>query len=641
MPEVRFYPENLVVVVPEGSTIMEAALKAGLPLKSTCGGEGSCGRCAVKVEKGQVKLKGKASPRYLKEEGYILACQAVIESDLSVFVPAESVLGKHRVLGSEERLEEGSLFLKETYPFTPLTDLFSLNLPEPNRLDNIGDTTRLLASLKKEYRREAKIDLSLVKKLPDELRKNNWQIDVILSRFSDRIIDLLPQNKGKNFGVAIDVGTTTIAASLFDLKNGQKIASQGDYNRQAVCGDDVIARIIFATEEENGLELLREKALETINGLISSLITKAGIRQEEITVAVVAGNTIMIHLLLGINPAYLRLEPYTPALNEVPVLSAAEVGLKISERAEVYIFPAVASYLGGDIVSGVFYCQLAKKDELTLFIDIGTNGEMVLGNKDWLISCSCSAGPAFEGSGISCGMRAADGAIEGVVIDPVTYEVELEVVGEGRPLGICGSGLIDCLAEMKRKNVIDRSGNFLEVPTDRLRSGEEGLEFVLSYAFESAHGKDIVITSADIKNLMRSKAAVFAGIESLLKTLSLELAAIDKIIIAGGFGNYLNINNAVEIGLLPDLPPQKYIFIGNTSLKGAETVLCSADGWREALELGKSITYLDLSGGNLFMEEFVSALFIPHTNLDLFPSVKEEENKRSPVLDGIQYRSGR
>ncbi|MBC7324531.1 MAG: DUF4445 domain-containing protein, partial [Moorella sp. (in: Bacteria)] len=273
--------------------------------------------------------------------------------------------------------------------------------------------------------------------------------------------------------------------------------------------------------------------------------------------------------------------------------------------AYVQVFPAVASYVGGDIVAGALFTRIDREQELSLFIDIGTNGEMVLGNNDWLISCACSAGPAFEGSGITYGMRAMEGAIEGVTIDPETYEVDLAVIGGGRPAGLCGSGLIDCLAKLRRAGIIDRTGSFQEVATPRLRLSDEGFEFVLAWAAESSQGKDIVITEADIKNLIRSKGAVFAGIQSLLKTVSLEMEAISRIIIAGGFGNYLNIPNAIEIGLLPDLPAEKYVFAGNTSLKGAELALLSRPAWRDALELARKMTYLELSAGNLFMEEFV------------------------------------
>lgn len=332
----------------------------------------------------------------------------------------------------------------------------------------------------------------------------------------------------------------------------------------------------------------------------------------------------MAHLFLGLSPKYIRLKPYIPTANTFPPVRAGDLGLAVNPRAWVLSFPAVASYVGGDIVAGVLATRIAWEEPLTLFIDIGTNGEMVLGNRDWLISCACSAGPAFEGGGITFGMRAMKGAIERVEIDPETFEVEVKAISGYRPMGICGSGLIDLIAKMRRVGLIDRTGHFqLDKKTPRLRETEDGdVEFVLVWGQDTECGKDIVITESDIKTLIRSKGAVFAGIQSLLRTVGLDLEAIDRILIAGGFGNYLNVADAVEIGLLPDLPPAKYRFVGNTAVKGAKLGLLSRPALEEAKEIASRMTYVELSVGTTFMDEFVSALFLPHTNLSLFPSVK-------------------
>lgn len=623
--KVTFLPDNVTVRVAAGTTIMAAANEAGLPLKSTCGGAGTCGRCAVKIEAGEIQIQGSRLQARLEKEGYTLACQTTVRGDVVVTIPPESLLGQHQVLLQDKgRLQDSLTDLLGSYPLEPACSVTSLTLAEPTLTENASDASRLLAALRKEKGLDASLDLDLLRKLPDSLRQANWQVDVILAATSNRIIQVAPRGRGRAYGLAVDLGTTTVAVSLLDLASGQIVARNGSYNRQAAYGDDVISRIIHATSNEGGLEELRQAALATINDLISTLLDTRGINPVEVTAACVAGNTTMAHLLLGINPRYLRLSPYIPAAAELPPLKAAEIGLKINPGAIVQIFPAVASYVGGDIVSGALFTGIARGEELTLFIDIGTNGEMVLGNSDWLISCACSAGPAFEGSGITCGMRAMEGAIEGVTIDPETLEVELEVIGGGRPAGICGSGLIDCLAKLRRAGIIDRTGNFQDVATPRLRQTDEGPEFVLAWAAQSSNHRDIVLTAADIKNLIRSKGAVFAGIQSLLKTVSLEMEAIERIIIAGGFGNYLHIPNAVAIGLLPDLPPEKYVFAGNTSLKGAELALLSRPAWQGALELARRMTYLELSAGNLFMEEFMSALFLPHTQLELFPSVGDE-----------------
>ncbi len=619
---VTFQPDNIQVQVTAGSSVMDAAQKAGLPLKSTCGGVGTCGRCAIKVLQGEVQVEGSHLPLRLKEQGYTLACQTLIQGDAIIEIPASSRLSKHQILLQDKgRLADGLTDSLASYPLEPCCETITLSLSEPTLTENASDASRLLAALRKEQGREGELNLTLLRDLPATLRQAGWQVDVTLAREGRDIIRVTPAGSTRSFGLAIDLGTTTVAVSLLDLKTGRQIARNGGYNRQAAYGDDVISRIIHATSDDNGQEELRHAALATINELIVTMLAGAGIEAQEVITAVVAGNTTMIHLLLGVNPKYIRLQPYIPAAAEWPPVTAIEAGLAINPLAPVRLFPAVASYVGGDIVAGALFTGIARKEELALFIDIGTNGEMVLGNNDWLISCACSAGPAFEGSGITCGMRAMNGAIEGLTIDPETYEVELAVIGGGRPAGLCGSGLIDCLAKLKRAGIIDRTGSFQEVATPRLRHTDEGAEFILAWAAESITGRDIIISEADIKNLIRSKGAVFAGIQSLLKTVALEIEAIDKIIIAGGFGNYLNIPNAVEIGLLPDLPAAKYAFAGNTSLKGAELALLSWTAWQEALELARKMTYLELSAGNLFMEEFVSALFLPHTQLELFPSV--------------------
>ncbi|PRR69804.1 ASKHA domain-containing protein [Neomoorella humiferrea] len=622
---VTFMPDNIAVQVDKGTNVLEAAQKAGIPIKSTCGGAGTCGRCLIKVKEGQIHFKGGHLSAEAREEGYFLACQTIIEGDVIVEVPPISLLGKHQVLLQDKgRLQDGLADLPASYSLDPHCEIATLHLKEPTLEENNSDLNRLLMTLRKEKGVEGRASLKFLQDLPEILRQAGWHVDVTLARADGRLLKVSPAGTGRCFGLAVDLGTTTIVVSLLDLLNGRRIGRNGNYNRQAIYGDDVISRVIHATGQPGGLEELRQAALTTISEITSSLLNKYGIAPAEVTVAAVAGNTIMSHLLLGVNPKYIRLQPYIPAANEWPDLTAGEIGLPINPLAPVYVFPSVASYVGGDIVAGVLFTRLAMEENLTLFIDIGTNGEMVLGNKDWLISCACSAGPAFEGSGITCGMRAMEGAIEGVNIDPQTFEVELDIIGGCRPAGLCGSGLIDCLAKLRRAGLIDRTGNFQEAVTPRLRSTDEGYEFVLAWGAESSHGKDIVITSADIKNLIRSKGAVFAGIQSLLKTVSLELDAIDKIIIAGGFGNYLSIPNAVEIGLLPDLPAEKYVFAGNTSLKGAELVLLSRQAWLDALELARKMTYIELSVGNLFMEEFVSALFLPHTQLELFPSVTEQ-----------------
>jgi uncharacterized 2Fe-2S/4Fe-4S cluster protein (DUF4445 family) len=332
----------------------------------------------------------------------------------------------------------------------------------------------------------------------------------------------------------------------------------------------------------------------------------------------------MEHLFYGIDPAFIREEPYIPAATFFPLIRGKSVDLAIDPQAIIYSVPNVASYVGGDITAGVLVSQIHKQEQVSLFIDIGTNGEIVLGNKDWLVTAACSAGPAFEGSGIKFGMRAMEGAIEEVEIDPRTYEVNFRVIGDVKPIGICGSGMIDALAEMYLNGVIDQKGKIREeIGSKRIRRGESGLEYVLAWRVESAVNKEIVITEVDLDNLIRAKAAIYAGFATLLSHMSMTFGDIEKLYIAGGFGRYIDVERAITIGMLPDLPVEKFQFLGNTSIMGAYYALLCDRLRHEAEEIAKRMTYVELSVSRNFMDEYMSALFLPHTNLDAFPAVKE------------------
>lgn len=630
---VSFYPDNVTVEVPWGTPIFQAAAQAGIELKSTCGNKGTCGRCLVRVRGGKVRLLEGNIPLRWRKAGYILSCRALAESNLVVEVPKDARLDEHQVLveGLWEETKQGeevAFGLLAGYEFSPLYHQLYLELEPPTLAGNASDWSRLRTEICKQAsceERSITINFQTLKALSEILREGKWQVTATLVHLN-RESEVESVAPGfllrKNFGLAIDLGTTTVVAYLVDLETGAIIDRRGTHNKQAPYGDDVISRIARATES-GGLAKLQAAVIDTVNELIAKIINKHGIKAGEIRVAVAAGNTTMSHLFLGLPPGYIRLEPYIPVATEFPPVKAKELGLTINPEGYVFTMPCVASYLGGDIVAGVLVTRVAQTEELTLFIDIGTNGELVLGNKDWLLACACSAGPAFEGGGITFGQRAMKGAIERVEIDPQTFEVKVKTIGDYKPLGICGSGLIDCLGKLRRTGLIDRSGSFREDrQTPRLRRGEEP-EFVLVWGEETECGRDIVITESDLKNLVRSKGAVFAGIQSLLRALSLKPAELQSVLIAGGFGNYLNIKDAIEIGLLPDLPEERFKFVGNTSVKGAELALLSREAYAEALKIARKITYLELSAGNKFMEEFVSALFLPHTNLALFPSVAD------------------
>lgn len=625
---VLFFPDNIAVQVEPGTTLLNAARAAGIELKSSCGGSGTCGRCLVKVKDGTVRALSKGNiPRKARQAGLVLACQTAADGNVVIEVPRDSRLDEHRVLVSEKGvLTETDEVLDAGFQLKPLCQKIQLTLSEPTLAENVSDLSRLLSALRSKLDcSDIKIDLRVLRTLADVLRTGGWKVTVTVA-YINGCADVVFVEPGHAdtplYGLAVDIGTTTVVVYLVDMETGMTLGKKGTYNRQARFGDDVISRIVHATERENGLDDLRQAVLDSMNQLIEDLLSQNRVARENVHMAVVAGNTTMTHLFLGLTPRYIRLEPYIPLASHTPPVTAGELGLCINPSAYVFCFPSVGSYVGGDIVSGVLYANMANTDEITLFIDIGTNGEMVLGNRDWLVTAACSAGPAFEGGGITFGMRAMKGAIERVQVDPKTCEVEVSTIGNLKPMGICGSGLIDCLAKFLEAGIIDRAGKLqADIRSPRLREGDDGPEFVLVYGKDSECGKDIVITENDIKNLLRAKAAVFAGIRCLLNATQLPLEAIDRVLIAGGFGNYINVRDAVTIGLLPDLPPEKYAFVGNSSVKGARQVLLSRDAYLNAQDLGKKMTYLELSAGNDFMEEFVSATFLPHTDMSLFPSV--------------------
>jgi uncharacterized 2Fe-2S/4Fe-4S cluster protein (DUF4445 family) len=609
---VFFKSDNIQVEVDAGTDLLTASHLAKLDIQCVCGGEGTCSKCLIRV------ISGSVQTTTVRHGDLSVACQTRVVGDVIVEIPPESRLaGDQVVMGAVPELPL-------LFHFDPLCKKVCLQLNPPTLNDPSSDASRLLMALRQYTGRDGELDISQMRTMADILRSSNWNVDVTYIEIAKKaiVISIDSHNpQARLLGIAVDVGTTTVVAYLVDLLSGSIIGQAGTHNRQAQFGGDVITRIIHASDESCGLAELQTAVIETINYLIEKLVDKNQIDIADIRVIVTAGNTTMAHLLLGIQPRYIRLEPYVPAASQFPVVKAKELGLKVHPTAVVFSFPAVASYVGGDIVAGVLVNGMATEEPLTLFMDIGTNGEMVLGNQEWLVSCSCSAGTAFEGAGITCGMRAMQGAIERLTIDPHTFAVQYTTIGETSPLGICGSGLINALAEMRKAGIIDRAGKMQDVSTLRSRRSDGGKEFVLVWADVATGGRDIVITEADVKSLLRTKGAIYAGMRSLLKSVDLDMASIERVYIAGGFGSYLNIADAVEIGLLPDLGSAKYRFLGNTSINGALTVLISSAALGVAERLAESITYVELSAGNLFMEEFISALFLPHTDLNLFPSV--------------------
>jgi uncharacterized 2Fe-2S/4Fe-4S cluster protein (DUF4445 family) len=473
--------------------------------------------------------------------------------------------------------------------------------------------------------------VNLLREMGQVLRDGEWDVTAVLEYPLEaleqplRLISLLPNHVDEYsplWGCAIDIGTTTVSVWLVDLVSGQVKAQVAEYNGQIARGEDVISRIMYASKNDGGEEL-RQRVLDTINELLEMACKRVKAKPEEVVKAAIAGNSTMIHLLLGIPASNIRLSPFITAINHPPLMTAREVGIKTHPEASVDCLPGVASYVGADITAGVLSSGLDNAENVTLFLDVGTNGETVLGNRDWLVTCACSAGPAFEGAGVVDGMRATTGAIEEVWINSETFEPTYRVIGGGKPKGICGSGLISLLAEAFITGVIDKAGNVnLMAGNSRVREGAHGGEFVVAWGAESESGEDIVISRVDVDNLLRAKAAIYAGFTVLADTVGVPLETTDKVLIGGSFGKYINVEKAVQIGLLPDMDWSRFEFLGNTSVKGAYYALLDWKKRERITEIAKRMTYIELSADNSFYEAFTSALFLPHTDMNKFPSVE-------------------
>ena len=634
--KITFMPDNVTIDVVDNTNLFRAVKSAGLYVLSSCGGKGNCGKCKVIIKEGTVE--GGKSRSFLSAEeagrGYTLACLSRIKSDLVVEIPPESRMQAKHKIATGAKAEELLRLMKEAGGcLESRISRVYLELSAPTLDDNIPDFERVRRALDQRGFDASHLHMNflVLKKLPHVLREGGWNVTVSMFGVGSvlEVLDIFPGNAARTrYGAAIDIGTTTVVVYLVDMTNGNVIGQASTYNSQGKCGDDVITRIVYAAER-NGLQELQELAVGNINTLLAELAEKNNVPPGMIDYIVAAGNTTMEHLFYGINPQFIREEPYIPVATFFPLIRGKSVGFRFDPQAIVYTMPNVASYVGGDITAGVLVSQIHRKDEISLFIDIGTNGEIVLGNKDWLVTAACSAGPAFEGSGIKFGMRAMEGAIEEVEIDPVTHEVNYRVIGDVKPIGICGSGMIDALAEMYLNGVIDQKGKIREeLGSKRIRTGESGREYVLAWRVESAINKEIVLTEADLDNLIRAKAAIYAGFATLLAQMGMTFANIDKLYIAGGFGRYIDVERAITIGMLPDLPVDKFQFLGNTSIIGAYYALLCDRLRHEAEEIAHRMTYMELSVSRSFMDEYLSALFLPHTNMEAFPTVKQKLEKR-------------
>jgi uncharacterized 2Fe-2S/4Fe-4S cluster protein (DUF4445 family) len=630
---VTFDTDHDPVEVKTGTLLSEAAQMAGIDLNQPCGGQGRCGRCALQITEGSVRRRStiRLSEQDL-EQGFALACQTVVEGDIKVSIPQQEKI--ERLLTTDRTAAE--VTVPAGYDFTQdqAIQAFPLTLTPPDMSDQTDDWSRLSTGLRQQAGIESvQVSLPMLQRIGSILRKGDWEVTAILDMGTlaeqPRLIELLP---GKElippplWAAAIDIGTTTVTVWLVDLITGSVKAQTAQYNKQIARGEDVVSRIIFAAKD-GGKEKLLSLVVETINELLETackrIKSEPPLHPGQILKATIVGNSTMIHLALGIPAENIRLMPFTTTVNQVPALTGREMGLIIHPEATVDCLPGVASYVGADITAGVLSAGVDDTEQVTLFMDVGTNGEIVLGSQEWLVTCACSAGPAFEGAGVASGMRATKGAIEDIWINDLTLEPTFRVIGGGKPRGICGSGLIALLAEMFLTGVIDKAGNFANSSrTPRIRQGEHGWEYLICAGNETSHGEDIVITHVDVDNLLRAKAAIYAGFSVLANSVGIPLDWVEQVLIGGSFGKYINVEKAVEIGLLPDLPWDKFQFLGNTAVRGAYLALLDRQARQKIKEIASRMTYIELSADNTFYDAFMSAMFLPHTDLSRFPTVE-------------------
>jgi len=627
--------DPITVSVPTGTLLSDAAIQAGLEIGQPCGGQGRCGRCVIQVTKGIVRRR--STLRLTDEDisnGYALACQSIIEADAEIIIPQQEKI--ERRLATDRSVIDVNIPLGYSFASSQKIRVVHLTLHPPSMEDQTDDWGRLQSAFRVQTDfKKITCTIPVLKKLGRVLREGNWNVTCIID-----VTDFEPDNPVKLieltpgitdvtdpvWTLAVDIGTTTVSVWLVDLKSGKVVSRASEYNGQITRGEDVISRIVYASKESGGHDL-QVKIIETINKLVDIVCKRTGIRTNQIIKAVIAGNSTMIHLLLEIPPSSIRFSPFITVVNHPPLVSAKELDLNLNPAAVIDCLPGIASYVGGDITAGVLSSGMYATDKLTLFLDVGTNGEIVLGNQDWLVSCACSAGPAFEGAGVVDGMRATEGAIEEVWVNSTNYEPTVRIIGGGKAKGICGSGLISLLAELFLAGVIDKAGNInTTLNTSRIREGDRGGEYVLAWANETSSGKDITITRVDIDNLLRAKAAIYAGFTVLAEQVGVFLEDVEQILIGGSFGKYINVEKAIQIGLLPDVPWENFKFLGNTSVLGSYFALLDSESRQRVNDIANNMTYIELSADNTFYEAFMSAMFLPHTDLNRFPTVKAAFN---------------
>ena len=621
-----------------GDNLLELARRANVAIDAPCSGNGSCGKCRVQLIEGQlesVKSRHISDEEY--EAGWRLSCCSKVQGDVTVLVPDIASAYQSRMktadLSSPKEIEifencqsqlrESGISFENNYRSVVLS------LSEPTLDDTMPDNERLTWAIEEALGVETvKIPFAVMVKLASTLRENNWTV-CVKGELRDGTFTCMEITSAEDtaiVGCAIDIGTTTVTMVLVDLQTGKILAKGSSGNGQIRYGADVINRIIEQGKPGGKKKLQDAIIKETLTPIIANLCKSAGVSARSILRLSVGANTTMNHLFVGVDASSVRMEPYIPSFFSWDGLLAGDVKLPANPLAPVLIAPNIGSYVGGDITAGTLAAGLWDRDEMSLFIDLGTNGELVFGNRDFMMSCACSAGPAFEGGDISCGMRATDGAIEACVIDKATMEPSLTIVGDQgqKAVGICGSGIIDIISELFRCGIINAKGLFIR-EGERVKRDSHGMgRYVIATAEESETGREVSINEVDIDNFIRAKGAIFSAIDTLLRSVDMPMEAIDQVYVAGGIGSGINMKNAVNIGMFPDVELEKFHYIGNSSLAGAYAMVMSDAATGKLSEIAANMTYLELSTHPGYMDSFVAACFLPHTDASLFPSSRQE-----------------
>jgi len=600
--------ERYEIVADESLSLLQNLVKNGIPVDNLCGGRGVCGKCAVRVIEGSFSPPTEVEKRWMNILGpnIRLSCQVRVLSDAVVELKKMVKVAEGKIL---------TWGVKKETPLRPLVSFQRVKVKPPTLEDQKGDLERLLNVSGGEH-----YDPLILKDISYLLRESNFEVSLV--RYYDEVVDLIPANRDfRILGAAVDVGTTTVVVYLYDLLTGENLGVESAYNEQLRFGEDVISRVEYARRGRDNVEDLRKAVVNTINKLIESVSQRIGVDNACIYDMVCAGNTTMLALLLGNDCYYGSIAPYPPPFTSSVRVKARDLGVKINPRGYVRTVPSISMYVGGDIVADIIASRLHEYEGNAALIDLGTNGEIVVKTgEDLFLATSCAAGPALEGYGVRDGMRAVKGAIESVVIDERGRSY-YRVIGDTKPEGICGSGIIEAIAWMRIRGIIDEAGRIRKDVSEFVKEDNEGLKFVIVPANASATGREIVLTQKDIRMIQLAKAAIYAALSTLTRVAGLELHVLERIFIAGAFGNYLDIFSAQVLGMLPDIPQEKFSFIGNGSIAGASMMLLSKDFAEEAQAIAKRVKSVELNLIKDFQSEFVKATYIPHMEKGRFKDV--------------------